>query len=298
MTPRRVFSLTVTKEWEGRRVDEVLRAALGMSARQIRAVKRRRGFFLDGVCVYANAVVRQGQRLEAVDENDYDQGIAPEEEPLTIVYEDEHLLVVDKPAPLATLPTAEKPRGTLAGRVAAHVGEERFIFRPVNRLDRGTSGLMVVARHALAQKRLMEALHTESFLREYLALCQGVMEEDAGCIDAPIGRAPGDGVRRCVREDGKPSRTDYAVLTRFFQTNRTLLSLRLHTGRTHQIRVHLMHIGHPVVGDPLYGQMHPDLQDRFALHAARLRLVHPFTGETLDFSSPMPQQVRALYAAP
>ena len=130
-----------------------------MSNRQIRTLKRTKGIFLDGAPVYANCVVRAGQVLGAVCESPYDQGHRPAGGPLRVLYADEDLLLVDKPAPMATLPTRGKPLGTLANLVAAYEGRTPFLFRPVNRLDRGTSGIVVAARHALAQKRLMESLH-------------------------------------------------------------------------------------------------------------------------------------------
>lgn len=293
----RSFSVRITEENAGRRVDEVLRAVLGMSARQIRLIKAQKGFFLDGRPVYANAPVAPGQTLTAVCCDAYDQGIEPEEGALTILFEDEHLLIVDKPAPMATLPEPGRMHGTLANLVAAHLAQERFIFRPVNRLDRGTSGILVAAKHPLAQKRLMDVLHTDAFIRTYEAIVDGLIQPDALCIDAPIGRLPGDSVRRCVCADGKPARTDLTVLARYPLTNRTRVLLRLHTGRTHQLRVHLAHIGHPVTGDALYGTPCTQLPDRFALHSAHLRLVHPFTGRLLELDSPLPPQLLGLNGA-
>ena len=238
--------------------------------------------------------MRAGQVLGAVCESPYDQGIVPQAGPLRVLYADEDLLLVDKPAPMATLPTRGKPLGTLANLVAAYEGRTPFLFRPVNRLDRGTSGIVVAARHALAQKRLMESLHTPAFLREYLAVCEGIVQEDGGRICAPIGREAGSGLRRCVRPDGSPSQTEFRVLFRFKETRRTLLSLRLQTGRTHQIRVHLAHIGHPVTGDALYGAPCPLLPDRFALHAWRAALTQPFTGARIDVRAPLPEGFAAL----
>lgn len=284
------FAFTVTSEFEGRRADEVLRAVFGMSARQIRLIKYQKGFYLDGKPVYANAAVKAGQLLVAECENGYDQGIIPEEGEFPVVYEDEHLMVIDKPAPLAITPMPGQPTGTLANRAAFYAGEERFIFRPVNRLDKGTSGLMVAAKHVLAQKKLTEILHTEHFVREYEALAEGIMEEDV-LIDAPIERVDGDAIRRCVREDGKRSVTQVHVLKTCVQSNCTHVRLRLYTGRTHQIRVHLQHIGHPVVGDYIYGHAVDAWGERFALHAAHLVFTHPFTGERMEFHSEMPRSV-------
>ena len=152
MEGEKSFFLPVPAACDGLRADEALQALLGMSNRQIRTLKRTKGIFLDGAPVYANCVVRAGQVLGAVCESPYDQGIVPQAGPLRVLYADEDLLLVDKPAPMATLPTRGKPLGTLANLVAAYEGRTPFLFRPVNRLDRGTSGIVVAARHALAQK--------------------------------------------------------------------------------------------------------------------------------------------------
>ena len=284
------FAFTVTDEFQGRRADEVLRAVFGMSARQIRLIKHQRGFYLDGKSVYANAVVKTGQLLEAFCENGYDQGIIPEEGEFLVVYEDEHLMVIDKPAPLAMTPMPGQETGTLANRAAHYAGEDKFIFRPVNRLDKGTSGLLVAAKHALAQKRLHDILHTDEFVREYEALVEGILACDT-LIDAPIERVDGDPVRRCVRADGKPSVTEVKVLAVDAHKQRTHILLRLHTGRTHQIRVHMAHIGHPIVGDYIYGTPVEEWGERFALHSAHLTFTHPFTGERIEVHSPLPESV-------
>lgn len=288
------YAFLVTEEMDGRRADDVLRAVFGVSDRQIRALKRQKGILLDGKSVYANACVCKGQKLEMLCEDEYDQGIVPQEDPLEIVYEDEELLVLNKPAPLATLPMPGQKLNTLANRVAFYLGKDKFIFRPVNRLDKGTSGLMAVAKSTLMHKRLMDILHTPDFERGYAALCEGIIEQDRFTIDAPIGRMEGDSVRRCVCESGKPSVTRGQVIARFPQTNRTLVSLQLETGRTHQIRVHMAHIGHPVTGDYLYGSAHPALAERFALHSSSLALRHPFTGKKICFCSDLPEEIRAL----
>ena len=153
---------------------------------------------------------------------------------------------------------------------------------------------MAVAKSTLMHKRLMDILHTPDFERGYAALCEGIIKQDRFTIDAPIDRMKGDSVRRCVCESGKPSVTRGQVIARFPQTNRTLVSLQLETGRTHQIRVHMAHIGHPVTGDYLYGSAHPALAERFALHSSSLALRHPFTGKKMCFCSDLPEEIRAL----
>ena len=172
-----------------------------------------------------------------------------------------------------------------------HADPATFVYHPVNRLDKGTSGLMCVARHAHAQRLLTAQLHTGSFIREYLAVTEGVPRETAGIIDAPIARL-GTGARRAVRTEGQRAVTHYRVE----QTcgSRALLRLRLETGRTHQIRVHLSHIGCPIAGDYLYGTEHDALPGRFALHSAHLSLIHPITKERIALDEPLPDALSAL----
>ena len=175
----------------------------------------------------------------------------------------------------------------------SHYGcPERFVYRPVNRLDKGTSGLMVIARDGVSQHRLQSLLHTEAFERVYLAVTLGAPEHDAGTIDLPIAKEDAASVRRVVRPDGKPSVTHYEVLQR--SGNRALVRLRLETGRTHQIRVHLAALGCPVFGDFLYGTESEALPGRFALHSHLLTLRHPVTGDCLTLTSPLPDGLRRL----
>ena len=213
--------------------------------------------------------------------------------PSFIRYIDEDMLVVSKGAPLATLPCGHIHTGTLREQLAALLGQDAaaFDYHPVNRLDKGTSGLLCVARHAHAQRLLTGQLHTDSFIREYLAVTEGVPAQREGVIDAPIARL-GTGAKRAVRPDGRRAVTHYRVE----QTagGRALIRLRLETGRTHQIRVHLVHIGCPICGDYLYGRELPELKDRFALHSARLRCVQPVTGKTVEVVEPLPEELKAL----
>ena len=210
-----------------------------------------------------------------------------------IRYRDDDLLIVCKGAPLATLPSIHQRTGTLREQLAAMLGqnEKAFVYHPVNRLDKGTSGLLCVALHAHAQRLLAAQLHTGAFVREYLAVTQGMPPEREGVIDAPIARS-GQGARRHVAEGGQRAVTHYRV--EHAANGRALLRLRLDTGRTHQIRVHLSHIGCPIVGDYLYGEEIPSLKGRFALHSASLSLTHPITGKTLRVDEPLPDELARL----
>ena len=246
----------------------------------------------------ADTVLRAGQLLEVRMDNGGVQA-APADSgldglpPSFIRYIDEDMIVVSKGAPLATLPCGHIHTGTLREQLAVLLGQDTaaFDYHPVNRLDKGTSGLLCVARHAHAQRLLTRQLHTDSFIREYLAVTEGVPAQPEGVIDAPIARL-GAGAKRAVCPGGQRAVTHYRVE----QTagNRALIRLRLETGRTHQIRVHLSHIGCPICGDYLYGRELPELKDRFALHSARLRCIQPVTGETVNIVEPMPEAMEKL----
>ena len=222
---------------------------------------------------------------------------------LRVVHEDDAILVVDKPAGLVVHPGAGNPRGTLLNALLNHAPELAALPRAgiVHRLDKDTSGLMVVAKTATAQTDLVRQLQARSVSRQYLALACGDLARGA-TVDAPIGRHPTARTRMAVVARGKPARTHVDVLERHGVV--TLLACRLETGRTHQIRVHLASIGHPLVGDPAYGGRRssalPPLLRAFprqALHAARLALVHPVTGREMAWTSPLPRDFAGLLEA-
>ncbi|MFO1412969.1 MAG: 23S rRNA pseudouridine(1911/1915/1917) synthase RluD [Burkholderiales bacterium] len=230
---------------------------------------------------------------------------APQDIPLAIAYEDAALLVIDKPAGLVVHPGSGNREGTLLNALLHHAPAQATLPRAgiVHRLDKDTSGLMVVARTPVAQTDLVRQLAARSVHREYAALVHGDLAR-ATTIDAPIGRHPTQRTAMAVVEAGKPARTHVQPVERFGDC--TLVRCRLETGRTHQIRVHLTAIGHPLVGDPTYrgprshGARLPDALRRFprqALHAQRLGLVHPVTHEAMAWESPLPADFRALIAA-
>jgi len=220
---------------------------------------------------------------------------APEAIPLTICYQDAHLLVIDKPAGLVVHPGSGNWHGTLLNALLHHDPMLSQIPRAgiVHRLDKETSGLLVVARTLTAQTHLIRQLQARTVKREYLAVVVGEVKRD-GQVDAPIGRHPVDRTKMAVAERGKPAITHYRVERRF--SGATLLRCTLETGRTHQIRVHLAHLGHPLLGDPVYGRARPGLPafPRQALHACRLAFTHPVTGETVCRESALPDDMTHL----
>ena len=217
----------------------------------------------------------------------------PEEIPLNIVYEDGSLLVVNKPRGLVVHPAAGNERGTLVNALLNHCTDLSGIageLKPgiVHRLDKDTTGLLVVAKNDRAHLSLSKQIGEKSAKRIYLALVEGNITEDQGRVDAPLGRSQNDRKKIAVVEDGRQAATQYYVLERFGDL--TLVECHLETGRTHQIRVHMKHIGHPVVGDPVYGIRKQRYRlDGQLLHAARLEFTHPETGERMKFEAPLPE---------
>lgn len=279
----------------GERLDRVVALLLDVSRSVASAVIDAGGAAVDGDTASTGKTrLEEGQVVtidpEAVPVDEPPQPDASVE--FDIVHEDDSIVVVDKPAGLVVHPGAGNDNGTLANGLLARypdivdVGER---IRPgiVHRLDAGSSGLLVVARSQVAADALIEQFADHSATRAYLALVWGHPASPHGVIDAPIGRSRRDPLRMAVVADGRWARTEYRVLDRFDSpAELALLECRLETGRTHQIRVHLSSINHPLVGDPTYGQRRPKLQvERPFLHAAELSFVHPGTGEQVTFTS-------------
>ena len=289
----RRLTLTITPEQAGKDVNTLLRKELRLSGSSVRRVKRLPdGILLDGQPVFTSAKANQGQILSVfVGDTVLSEQIEPVPGPLDILYEDEDLLVINKDGRTPVHPSQGHHGDTLANFLMAYYDKIglRAAFHPVNRLDRGTSGLMAVAKHPHAHELLQQQLQNGRLVRTYLAVCEGVPELPAGVIDAPIGREPGSVLRRMVSPEGAQARTHYEVLRK--ENGRSLVRLRLETGRTHQIRVHMTHLGCPLVGDFLYGAETQELPDRFALHSASIRLFQPITGEELALDAPLPSEL-------
>ena len=291
----RYLTLPIGPELAGREVDSLLRRTLGLSGTVLRRVKwLEDGVTLDGQRVTVRARVREGQTLSVrLTVPERTSGVVPADGPLAIVDEDGDLVVLNKAPGVLVHPGHGHFGDTLGNFLLRHYDEtgDESDFHPVHRLDKGTSGLLVIAKHPHAQERLKNQLHTGDFRRVYLAVCDGSPEPPEGVIDAPIGLLDGSLVARCVRPDGLPARTRYKVLE---GGPRSLLELELDTGRTHQIRVHLASIGCPLTGDFLYGTENKTLISRPALHSRRLELTHPVTGERLAFEVPLPDDMKKL----
>ena len=295
----RYLQWTVRPDQEGHTVKSLLRQA-DLSGTVLRRIKwLEDGILLDGARVTVRATVRAGQTLSVrLGDTEVKSDILPVPGPLNIVYEDEDLLVLDKAPGVPVHPGPGHYNDTIGNFLLWYYKKEEILadFHPVHRLDKGTSGLLVVAKHAHAQDQLRQQLHTDAFRRTYLAVCEGVPQPPSGTIDAPMARRPDSLIQQEVRPDGLPARTHYQVLST--AENRALLRLTLETGRTHQIRVHMAHIGHPLTGDFLYGTEVPELISRPALHSFSLSFRHPITGQLFSFTSPMPVDMKALCPPP
>jgi 23S rRNA pseudouridine1911/1915/1917 synthase len=286
---------TATEADVGRTVEEILVETLGISRRRIQKLTRSRGVQLNRRPAFLGKRVRAGDVVSARAAADEEVGLEPVAMELQVVHEDADLLVLDKPPFLLVHPTAPHHRRTLAHGIAHHFLAQGLHakVRPVHRLDRDTSGLLLVAKTPVAHARLDVQLREGTLRREYTALVQGVVEQDEGFIDSPIGRHKQDPNLRAVRpQAGEPARTRFQVVERY--PTASLLRLELETGRTHQIRVHLAHLGHPVFGDAPYGGPTAPGLKRQALHASRVAFAHPTSGEPLAFEAPLPPDLAAL----
>ena len=226
----------------------------------------------------------------------------PEAIPLRVVYEDEHLLVVDKPAGLVTHPAPGHPTGTLVNALLAHTPELEEGDHPqrpgiVHRLDKDTSGLLVIAKDAQTHAALADQMRERAMVKRYLALVEGRMDPPTGVIEAPIGRDPRNRLRMALVSEargGRDARTRFHTLR--YVPGRSLLEVQLETGRTHQIRVHLAALHHPVVGDLTYGRPQSPMPPRQFLHAAHLEFLHPVTQRWLTFDAPLPDDLATFLA--
>ena len=289
----RTLTFTVPPELAGRRVKSILQYRMRIPASMIARIKlRESGICLNGQRCRTTDTVRAGDVVSAeVGDIPRETGIVPVAAPLPILYEDEDLLVVDKPAGMATHGKALRGDVTVAAALAAVYGTAQP-FHPVTRLDRGTSGLLIAAKSGYAHELLRQMLHTDAFSREYLALVRGAPPTQRGSVTLPIKKEEAAKNRFCTAPDGMPARTDYTLLET--RGGLSLLRLRLYTGRTHQIRVHLAALGCPVYGDRVYGETASDI-GRPALHSAFLHLTQPVTGAEICLESPLPEDMEELW---
>ena len=298
-----VITSVVTDKDTGIRVDIYVARALDISRSYAGNLIKNGKVSMRNRILKANYRVAAGDEIVIEKDEAEDLTVEAENIPLDIVYEDKDIIIVNKARGMVVHPAAGNPNGTLVNALLWHCGGElsgiNGVIRPgiVHRLDKDTSGLMVAAKTDAAHKDLAEQIKSHTARRTYVALVHGNIVEAKGRIDAPLGRHPKDRVKMAVNmKDGKDAITHFTVLERF--GNYTLVQCRLETGRTHQIRVHMAYIGHPVVNDPLYGYK----RDAFpiegqALHSCALDLVHPITKQAMHFEAPWPDDFKAVVQA-
>ena len=291
----RIITYQIEKNHEGNTILQFLKKRLYTSQAIIALKKTPEGILLNGVWAYVNQKISSGDILTIkLSETESSEKIVPEHTEIDIVYEDEDILVVNKPADMPVHPSQNHYTGTLANAIAGYfaVQEKPFIFRCVNRLDRDTTGLTILCKHQLAGGILSNMVSERLIKRTYLAICSddGSLPEN-GTIDAPIARKDGSTIERCVDfENGERAVTHYRKISFHPDKQVSLIQLRLETGRTHQIRVHMTHIGHPLIGDDLYGS-DCTLIKRQALHSYSLKFTHPVTLEEMYFAQELPEDM-------
>ncbi|MBQ8268591.1 MAG: RluA family pseudouridine synthase [Clostridia bacterium] len=264
------------------RISEYLGAHLSLSVTLIKRIKYG-GVFLNGENVHMRAEVKNGDEIEILFPEEKSEGIPPIDLPLAVLYEDAHLLAVCKPKNMPTHPSKGNSLPTLANAVMHYYGKN-FVFRAVTRLDRDTSGIVLIAKTQYAAAKLSEDMKAGRFGKIYTAVVKGAPDPKGGHIDAPIRREAEGSMKRIVAPDGKSALTEYRTLC-VREDGNAVLSVRLYTGRTHQIRVHLSYIGHPLLGDFLYGEKN---EEGYLLHCTKMELPHPITGEMLIIVSDPP----------
>ena len=293
--------LTVPEGLSGSRVDKVVSVLLEIS-RARAAVLLAEGVMVDGAPAEARDRVEEGQVLLVAQPMEA-AAVLPEPVEFGVLHEDEHVIVVDKPPGLVVHPGAGRRKGTLVAGLLYRWPEIRDVgaqdrWGLVHRLDRDTSGALLVAKDQVTLDDLTAQLRRREIRRTYTSLVEGDMPAATGTIEAPIARDPAQPTKRAVTHGGKPARTHYTVMDAISDSGLTLVEVRLDTGRTHQIRVHMSAIGHPVAADWIYGATRRDLGlDRMFLHAKNLEFLHPATGATLSIEAPLPADLAEPLAA-
>ena len=283
----REFCFSVNDDFSGRYIKYILTNYWGFSSALITRLKKDDGILLNGKKEFVTKTVKTGDILKINLPEDKSLNIVPNDIPLDILYEDDDILAVNKPYDMPTHPSLKHYEGTLANAVMHYYKDIPFTFRAITRLDRDTSGVVIIAKNIVSADRLSKALIDGNFQKEYLALCVGVPSPEKGIIDAPIKREKDGIIKRCISPDGKHSVTEYEVILK--KDGLSLVNLFPKTGRTHQLRLHLSHIGTPIYSDFLYGT--EVLGERTKLHASRITFSHPFTKKTVEIYAPLPQDM-------
>ena len=278
----------ISEEHEGLTVENYLKQILQYSGRKIQKLTRKKGILLNGKTVFLQKKLKPKDSLRVLMLEDTTYGAQPEPGEIDVLYEDDYLMVLNKPASLLVHPTGRTTGGTLANYLAYHLKQRSIMstVRPLHRLDRDTSGCVVFAKGSRSQFALEQQLKNGALKRIYWALVQGTVSPSSGTVDAPIGPHPNRPNRRAVNENGERAVTHFRTIQSF--TEASLLELSLDTGRTHQIRIHLAHVGHPVIGDHMYGKASPYI-NRQALHASSVSFAVLRDKHEVTVKAPLPE---------
>lgn len=285
----REITYYITKNDDGRKIKNILRQNLGISAAVLTKLKKApEGITLNGEGVYATKEAKEGDTLKISLPDEASQNIVPSHIPLDIIYEDEDILAVNKPRNMPCHPSQNHHDDTLANGVMHYYKEKGFTFRVITRLDKDTSGVVLIAKNKISASILSDHMLNGKIYKEYVALCHDAPKVTKGTIDAPIARKEGSTIMRVVDPSGKRAVTEYEVIQN--NDDFSLIKLNPITGRTHQIRVHLSHIGCPIYGDDMYGS--PLKNEKTRLHCRQIRFNHPMTRKELTIEAPIPDDMK------
>lgn len=283
----RTFTLDIDEKYNGKTIKTVLKSHFSLSDHMITRLKKGDGILLNNKKEFVTAIVRTGDTLKLTLFESGSENILPDDVPIDVLYEDEDILAVAKPCDMPTHPSIHHYRGTLANAVANYYKDLPFTFRAVTRLDRDTTGVVVIAKNAICADKLSKQIQSGEFKKQYVAVCVGAPVPEKGRIDAPILREKAGIIKRCIDKNGKPSVSDYAVFEKC--DGLSLVRLMPQTGRTHQLRLHLSHIGTPIYADFLYGKEVEG--ERIRLHCEKVTFSHPVSNKRIEITAKLPDDM-------